>query len=177
MEGNLMETRVCECAEPTPGEVRTEENRKDNEVAYWGVFCKTCRDLVVFDIAPYASFGPAAASMKPGAIRCGQGHNHIYYPRDFGFRGSAVPIAAALMQENRDAYRAVNSPGHRTSHNFVAKADEPPAKPETDDSEPAPPSAEVRSARFGPDPRRAAAQAAAKDRWASWAVSKTTCSS
>jgi len=46
--------------------------------------------------------------MKPGAIRCGRGHNHIYFPRDFGFVDVAVAVPDAIMQENREAYRAIN---------------------------------------------------------------------
>jgi hypothetical protein len=46
--------------------------------------------------------------MKPGAIRCRHGHNHIYFPRYFGFFPSAVPIADAVMKENREAYMAIN---------------------------------------------------------------------
>jgi hypothetical protein len=46
--------------------------------------------------------------MRPGAIRCTQGHNHIYFPRDFRFLSSAVCIPDADMQQNRDTYKAVN---------------------------------------------------------------------
>ena len=68
---------------------------------YWGNLCRTCRKLIAFDTCSYISFGPRAASMKPGAIRCNQGHNHIYYPRDFCFYPSAVPISEATMEANR----------------------------------------------------------------------------
>jgi hypothetical protein len=173
MEGNLPQTREHEFAEPTPAEVRTEENRKDHEAVYWGVLCKTCRGIVAFDVAPYVSFGPVAASMQPGAICCGKRHNHIYYPRDFGFRGSTVPIAEAVMQGNRDLYKAVNSPGHCTSHDSVApKAVEPVIEPKPGESAGELESGKARSAKIGPDPRREAARLAAKGRWADWAVRK-----
>jgi hypothetical protein len=124
--------------------------------------------LVAFDKCPYTSFGPAAASMKPGAICCSQGHNHIYFPRDFGFLSSAVTISEAVMRENREAYLAVNRPGQGPSRDSNPEAVEPEASPE----------AEVpasRSARYAPDSRREAAGKAAKERWASWADNKKCC--
>jgi hypothetical protein len=75
---------------------------------YWGILCRTCRELVAFDARPYVSFGPGAASTKPGAICCGMGHTHIYFPRDFKFHPSAVPVAEKTMEGNRAAYAAVN---------------------------------------------------------------------
>jgi hypothetical protein len=108
MEGTTKQTRAYESVPPTCSEVRTETGLSDSETIYWGILCRTCRDVVAFDICPYVSFGPGAASMKPDAIRCGHGHNHIYFPRDFQFVPSAVPIPDATMQENREAYRAIN---------------------------------------------------------------------
>jgi hypothetical protein len=106
--GNTKQTRAFVGAPPTSVGVGTEEHRGDNETTYWGILCRTCREPVAFDVCPYPSFGPGAANVKPSAIRCGQGHNHIYFPRDFRFFPSAVPIAHSVMQENRDAYRAIN---------------------------------------------------------------------
>jgi hypothetical protein len=80
----------------------------EKTTAYWGILCRTCSELVAFDKGPYHSFGPEAASMRPGAILCGQGHNHIYFPNDFHFIPSAVRIPDAVMERNRDVYRAVN---------------------------------------------------------------------
>jgi hypothetical protein len=77
---------------------------------YWGILCRTCRQLVAFDTSPYVSFGAGAASMKPGAISCRQGHMHIYFPRDFCFRPSPTSIPDAALEENRAAYRAINPP-------------------------------------------------------------------
>jgi len=76
-----------------------------DQKTYWGIHCRTCRELVALDICPYLSFGPGAAGMKPGAIRCARGHNHIYFPRDFGFIDVAVQVTEAIMRENREAYR------------------------------------------------------------------------
>jgi hypothetical protein len=79
---------------------------------YWGILCRTCREPVAFDAPPYNASGPGKANVRPGAIRCGQGHNHIYFPRDFHFFPSADPIAEETMRENRSAYIGVNSLPH-----------------------------------------------------------------
>ena len=108
MEGNTKQTRAFDGVPPTSSEVRIEMDRSDSETTYWGVLCRTCQKLVAFDICPYVSFGDGAAGMKPGAIRCGRNHNHIYFPRDFKFVPSMVPITEAAMQQNRETYRAIN---------------------------------------------------------------------
>jgi hypothetical protein len=41
---------------------------------------------------------------------------------DFRFISFAVAISDAVMRENRDVYRAINSLGLRTSHDYVPKA-------------------------------------------------------
>ena len=76
---------------------------------YWGILCRTCREPVAFDAPPYNKSGLGKAHVRPGAIRCGHGHNHIYFPRDFRFFSSAAPIAEETMRENRSAYVAINS--------------------------------------------------------------------
>jgi hypothetical protein len=78
---------------------------------YWGIQCRTCRELIAFDGCPYVSFGPRAASLKPGAICCNQGHNHIYFPRDFCFYPSQTLITEATMKGNRTIYAEINLPG------------------------------------------------------------------
>ena len=172
MERNAMQTRVGEGIEPASAEARTETSQNNEEAPYWGVMCRTCKQLVAFDVCPYESFGPGAASMKPGAIRCSLGHNHIYFPRDFGFRTSAIPVADAVMRENRDVYRAINSQGTRSSHEFVHEAvaaqPEPEGGKSGDDSE----TGKTHPAKNGPDPRREAAREAANERWANWAKKK-----
>jgi hypothetical protein len=112
--------------------------------------------------------------MKPGAIRCSQGHNHIYFPRDFGFRASPVAIAEAAMRENRDVYRAINSPGIRLPHEYVPEEVAAAADAESvgGKSGGEPESGKVRPAKIGADPRREAAREAAKERWADWANRK-----
>ncbi len=84
---------------------------------YWGIRCRTCRELVALDICPFVSFGPGAAGMKPGAIRCAYGHNHIYFPRDFAFIEVTVPVTEATMRENREEYRAINPSTPTSLHN------------------------------------------------------------
>jgi hypothetical protein len=108
MDGNTKQTRADEGNQPASSEVPIETNRSGNEKIYWGILCRTCRELVAYDIRPYVSFGPGAASMRPGAVRCGHGHTHIYFPRDFQFFASESPIEEAVMLENREAYNATN---------------------------------------------------------------------
>jgi hypothetical protein len=169
MEGDTKHTRVFDGVQPASAEVRSEMNERNKETPYWGVLCRTCRELVAFDTCPYMSFGPEAASMKPGAIRCGQGHNHIYFPRDFQFCASAAPIPDAVMGENRELYRAINSPGLRTSHDSVSKVVEPSADPAAEAPVRGPEPVKTRPESLVPDPRREAAQSAAKARWTNWA--------
>jgi len=80
-----------------------------NATKYWGVLCQTCSGPIAFDTRPYNRSGLGSANTKPGAIRCGLDHNHIYFPRDFRFFPSDGPITDATMQENRAAYEGVNA--------------------------------------------------------------------
>jgi hypothetical protein len=169
MERNGMQTRVSECVQQESDEARAETNKSNQEATYWGILCRTCRELVAFDTCPYVSFGPEAASMRPGAIRCRLGHDHIYFPRDFGFRVSAASIAEAVMRENRDVYRAINSPGKPTSHDHVPKAEEPVAVAAADVPAHGIEICKQRPAGLARDPRREAAKIAANQRWAKWA--------
>ena len=171
MEGTTKQTRAYESVPPTCSEVRTETGLSDSETIYWGILCRTCRDMVAFDICPHVSFGPGAASMKPGAIRCGHGHNHIYFPRDFRFFFSAESIADSIMQQNRDAYRAINPAPALSSHadGWLSNA-EPNHSSDVPPDEPH--SADARHVKPAPDPRREAAQMAAKQFWANWALKK-----
>jgi hypothetical protein len=136
-----------------------------NVTTYWGVLCRTCAEPIAFDARPYNESGLGSANIKPGAIRCFLGHHHIYFPRDFQFFTSAALITVATMQDNRAAYQAANPPSS------------PPSRT-TSDLDPALWSGvrsvqeESRSKRLGPDPRREAAQMAAKARWADWARKK-----
>ena len=170
MKRGTTQSPALEGRQPIPGKSQTQidrQHRQEQEITYWGILCRTCREMVAFDAAPFVSFGPDAASMKPGAIRCAHGHNHIYFPRDFQFLTSPAPIPDAVMRENRDAFRAINSSG--PSH---AEQSIPPQPEEVA----APPAAlhneKVRPTSSAADPRRKTAQAIAKERWAKWAIKK-----
>jgi hypothetical protein len=169
MDGDTKQTRAFEGDPPTPARMLTETNCRGHETTFWGVYCRSCRELIAFDVCPYASFGPTAASQQPGAIRCRHGHNHIYFPRDFQFVRSTAAIPANVMLANRDAYRAINpSPSGLPSGSTWNAAEprpwQPPVAPAGSSDTPAQPTA--------PDPARKTAQAVAKDRWAYWAIKK-----
>lgn len=162
MEHLIQRAKVHESPQPAPdGNPR----HHDSETIYWGVVCKTCKQIVAFDVAPYASFGPEAASTKPGAIRCAQGHNHIYFPRDFQFIPSTDVVSAEVMQQTRTTYRAVNPETFIHSNERAQPATPTTAsvQPKVKKTNPAQPSA---------DPRRKTAQTAAKSRWSEWARRK-----
>jgi hypothetical protein len=110
MKSDTKQVRACEGIVPRSNGVRIE---LDNETIYWGISCHTCAEPVAFDIGPYpSSFGPGTASLKSGAMRCRRGHYNVYLPRDFQFISSAVPVAAEVIQENRDLFRAINPSSH-----------------------------------------------------------------
>ena len=106
MEGNTNQTRAYDGGQSTCSESLIHADQ--SQTTYWGVLCRTCHELVAFDVCPYISFGSGAASMKPGTIRCSQDHTHIYFPRDFGFIPSIVPVCDETMRENRATYAAIN---------------------------------------------------------------------
>jgi hypothetical protein len=113
MEREMIPTRDYQGAAPTPSRVRTEWNQgsmnlSGGRTTYWGVLCRSCIELVAFDISPFRSFGVEAASMNPGAIRCAHGHVHIYFPRDYQFFFSDAPLTDGALLANREAYRAIN---------------------------------------------------------------------
>jgi len=165
MKSAINETRLNDACLPTSGGVEIELNPDSGETTYWGILCRTCWKLVAFDHCPYVSFGPGAASMTPGAVRCGEGHNHIYFPRDFKFISSAVPVSDATMRENREVYRAINSrsqPPRDSSHGERLN-------PRTEGVFEVP--SEVDRPRLLSDARKEP-QSAAKERWADWAVKR-----
>jgi len=145
------------------------------ETTYWGIRCRACSEPVAFDTRPYHEFGLGSANTRPGAIRCVHGHNHIYFPRDFGFFPSPVPITEASMQENRRAYLAIN-PSHEPLCDPLPG--EPLIPRENDDADihRAGPShlkeGKARPASLVPDARSEIAQLAVKARWKDWASKK-----
>ena len=88
-----------------------------NETIYWGILCRQCSELVAFGAPSHQHFEVESECARPGAIRCANGHNYIYFPRDFRFFTSAVAIPEAVMQRNLEAHSAINSiVGARTNH-------------------------------------------------------------
>lgn len=137
-----------------------------NDTTYLGILCRTCRELVAFDTAPYPSFGPRASNLKPGAIRCSQGHNHIYFPGDFQFHRWHLRITGAVMEQNRAAYSAINLYSTFGTQDTIP----PKTEPATSLS---PPKENIELRPHVPsDSRREGAQMAAKNRWAKWALKK-----
>ena len=172
MENIPNQTRAFEGVSPTSAGVRIETKQRCGETTYWGVLCRTCQGLVAFDVAPYVTFGPKELSLRPGAIRCGLGHNHIYFPRDFQFVSSALSIGEAAMRENRILYRAINSSGQPSSHDYVPEAVPPVANAASGAPAHGLEIVKTQPVSLTADPRREAAQAAAKKRWTNWAEVK-----
>ena len=93
--------------------IQNEANTITQQRTYWGVLCRTCGKFVGFDIVPSAWFECSGANVKPGAIRCAHGHNHIYFPQDFSSYPSTTPITDdTAMEENRASYSRVNPLGN-----------------------------------------------------------------
>jgi hypothetical protein len=172
MEGNSKQARACESAHTGSGGARIEMTRSNSATTYWGILCRTCRQLTAFDTRPCISVGPGAPSMKPCAIRCGFGHNHIYFPRDFRLRSSTVPISDAVMQKNCEAFGATNPSSPASSSRPTWRAVEPEPNREPGSHLGSLDNDRTRSTHLALDQRRESAQIAAKERWTSWAMRK-----
>ena len=85
------------------------------ETTYWGVPCRTCNELVLFDVYPCHTFGIGTATRRPGAVRCANRHNHIYFPHDYRFFPSEASVDEATMEQNRLQYVLINPP-YRSPH-------------------------------------------------------------
>jgi len=172
MEDSSKQARASESVPPGSRRARIEMNRSNSATTYWGILCRTCRQMTAFDIYPCVSFEYGAANMKPSAIRCDRGHNHIYFPRDFRLRPSAIAISDAVIQENCEAFRAINPSSPASWNRSIVRSIET----ETNRESGIPPGAlengEARPAKLAPDPRRRIAQIAAKERWTNWALRK-----
>jgi hypothetical protein len=147
-------------------------------MTYWGIRCRSCSQLVAFDVAPFHEFGLGSVNDKPGAVRCVAGHNCIYFPRDFRFYDSPVAISGDAMEKNRATYHAVNSSASinrrlKDQHDGVSMA---PARPQAVNLGPQAiqPREETGSRPLSStaDPRRETAQKAARAIWANWAKEK-----
>ena len=143
------------------------------ETTYWGILCRTCSDPVAFGTHSDHELGLGTENARPGTIRCAQGHNHIYFSRDFRFFVAEVEIAKATMRENRETYRSINPAPQSSLESWLGE----PLISERKDESDVPPGGlregEARPANVFPDPRRETARRAARDRWASWASKKT----
>jgi hypothetical protein len=108
MEMNPMQVRAAEYLGDVGKDMLRTRRKGEESSLYWGVLCRTCRELVAFDECPYVSFGPGAIGMRPGAIQCAEGHNHTYFPLDFRFVPFGGRIPAETMERNREAFKAAN---------------------------------------------------------------------
>jgi hypothetical protein len=147
------------------------------QMTYWGVLCRECSEPVPFGAPSHQQFELESAYARPGAIRCAKGHNYIYFPRDFNFFSSAEEIPEAVMQHNRDVHGAINRPAvappeHLSGKRWVAGEASKASMPHVPTAAAA--AKKVSPAISGPDPRRAAAQAAAKEWWTKWAAHKAS---
>lgn len=146
-------------------------------MTYWGVLCRKCLDPIVFGSPSHPRFELESEFARPGTIRCANGHDYIYFPRDFKFFESAVEITDAAMEHNRQVHRAVNPlVAVRTDQTYGTRWSPDPEKEASFQNAPAVPGALRKEplAAGGPDPRREAAQMASKDWWAKWAATKVS---
>ena len=149
------------------------------EKTYWGILCRACSEPVAFNTRPYHEFALGSANIRPGAIRCGHGHNYIYFPRDFRFIPSSVPITEETMQENRAVYIVINpSPQSSSDAARALLPGGPSALKEKIEAAvlpsglPDPKEDKTGSKTHAPNAPREIANKAAKIRWASWARQK-----
>jgi hypothetical protein len=148
-----------------------EEEFMNEQVTYWGILCRSCLQPVAFETSSNQGFVFGSANTRPGAIRCAEGHNHIYFPRDFRFTPSAVAITEATMRANREAYKATNpSPSHSSGY-LHAEPSHVQQKRVSSLSAGAPLIDKGRLASLVSDARKEAQQVA-KERWANWALKK-----
>jgi hypothetical protein len=138
---------------------------------YWGVFCRTCQEPVAFDTPPFHEFGLGSVNDKPGAILCGNGHNHIYFPRDFHFFESQSAIGEVTMLENRERYKAVN-PSRRASIEPLAPMSSITRESHKPDSPADVQSNGERRATRDIAVARREVQRTVRLRWANWAIKK-----
>ncbi|HEY4379178.1 MAG TPA: hypothetical protein VGN01_02465 [Acidobacteriaceae bacterium] len=139
---------------------------------YWGVGCRTCKELIAFGASFQTSAGVGAGDSRPGTIRCGQGHSHIYFPHDFRQFPSPAAITEAAMEENVRIYKAVNPTWEPTADTVFVQTSL--LQPDEDTDGDAASNLKLRRpASLMPDPRREMAKRAAHQRWETWAQKKT----
>jgi hypothetical protein len=139
------------------------------QMIVWGVMCRACSAPIAFGSPSHHRFELESTFAKPGAIRCANGHNYIYFPRDFKFFVSAESIPEATMQKNREAHSAINPP-------VVTPTDQlygtrwVPARAQATNS----PDAKALPEKSGPGPRRETEPPARSDWWPNWADEKVS---
>jgi hypothetical protein len=143
------------------------------ENTYWGILCRKCSAPIAFGSPSHQQFKLESTCARPGAIRCPNGHNHIYFPRDFNFFESAEVIPETAMEKNRRDHSAINPIATVSTNHWHGTRWSPPepygaVRPVTD------PKAVSPASIYDRDPRREMAQAAAKERWAAWAIKKVS---
>jgi hypothetical protein len=143
------------------------------EMIVWGILCRSCSQPVAFGSPSHPQFELESAYARPGTIRCANGHDYIYFPRDFKFFVSAEPIPEGVMQKNREAHKAINplvvAPSEqRHGTRWAPEKEQEASFPEVQKGSQANP------ASIGFDPRREAAQTLAKDWWAKWGIKKVS---
>jgi hypothetical protein len=102
------------------------------QTIYWGVVCRKCSGAIAFGSPTHHQFELGTAYDRPGAVRCAQGHNAIYFPRDFKFFSSDEEISDDAMRGNREAHRANNpvpvSPSDQQLRNALGSPDRTAAR-------------------------------------------------
>jgi hypothetical protein len=152
-------------------------NTLNKQITYWGVLCRRCSDPVVFGSPSHPQFQMESEFARPGTIRCANGHDYIYFPRDFKFFVLDTEITDAAMERNRQAHRAVNPMAVVRSDQTYGTRWVPDQAKEAGSaivSGAARPVPRAALAGDGADPRRESAQAASKGWWANWAAKKVS---
>jgi hypothetical protein len=144
------------------------------ETIYWGVLCRVCAEPIAFGAPCHHQFELESAYAKPGALRCANGHSHIYFPRDFQFFASAATIPEAVMRANREAHPAMQPATVERPQHFFVKRWTPDGDPAAADAQAAANRAEAQAASAVPEVRRDVPQAAARDWWMNWVLKKVS---
>jgi hypothetical protein len=140
---------------------------------YWGVLCRECSAAVAFGSPSHHQFELGSAYARPGTIQCAKGHDGTYFPRDFRFFSSDEEISDDEMRANREAHRANNPVVTAPSDQQYGTRWAPP-KEQQPVFRDVPKVSKITLADAPSDPRRAAAQTAAKDSWMKWAAKKVS---
>jgi len=153
--------------------VRKSENSLSRETTYWGVFCRSCSAPIAFGAPSHHQFQMESAYAKPGSIRCANGHNHIYFPRDFQFFTSAA-IPEAVLQANRESNPPMKPAAVARPVGLFVTRWAPGGDAAAGGAWALTKSAEAQAAAADPEPRRDVPQMAARDWWMNWALKRVS---